>query len=94
MPAIFTPNPACPSEIEHSDFMAAWLLTQASEIADEAKAIAPVLTGAYQASITGKVEDAKAIVSASAPYSSYLEFGTSDTPTFQTLRRALDAHSF
>jgi hypothetical protein len=57
-------------------------------IVDEAKATAPVLTGAYRNSLEKRVVGLDGIVFSDIEYAPYLEFGTSDTPTFATLRRA------
>jgi hypothetical protein len=64
------------------------------EVEARAKSLSPVDTVAFRDSITSDtvVENAivRARVSSDVPYAVYLEFGTSDTPTFATLRRALD----
>jgi topoisomerase IA-like protein len=65
-------------------------LRKAEEVAQEARAIAPVATGRYQDSIRALIEDGKAIVLADVPYAVYVEYGTVDTPTFAPLRRAMD----
>lgn len=57
-------------------------------IAEAARSIAPVLTGAFKASITHEIQGLKGIVYSDIRYARYLEFGTSDTPTFATFRRA------
>lgn len=58
-----------------------------------AKSIAPIDTGAFQGSITGEVVYEGGLIrgrlSSDIAYAPYLEYGTSDTPTFATLRRAL-----
>jgi len=58
------------------------------KIEAEAKATAPVLTGAYRNSLTTRVAGIDGIVYSDLDYAPFLEFGTSDTPTFATLRRA------
>jgi hypothetical protein len=59
----------------------------ANQILDSAIALAPVDTGAYQASLA--IEgDLDPSVYSDIRYATYLEFGTSDTPVFATLRRA------
>jgi len=63
----------------------------ADEMVEEAKSIAPVDTGAFQASIHAEVDGLTAAVGSDIEYAVYLEFGTSDTPTFATLRRASEA---
>lgn len=63
-------------------------------VAEYAKSIAPRDTGRYRDSIESHVELGAgwtAIVSAHVPYARYVEFGTVDTPTFATLRKALEA---
>jgi len=57
----------------------------------EARNIAPVDTGAYQASIETEIQGTTATLSSSIRYARYLEFGTSDTPTFATLRQASES---
>lgn len=61
-------------------------MTSAIEAA--AKSIAPVLTGSYQDSIQTRVAGLDGIVFSDIEYAPFLEFGTSDTPTFATLRQA------
>ena len=63
------------------------------KIEDEAKATAPVLTGAYRDSLATRVVGLDGIVYSDIEYAPYLEFGTSDTPTFATLRRASESVS-
>ena len=61
------------------------------EIEAEAKSLAPVETGAYRDSITSTISGTKGVVSANIRYAVYLEFGTSDTPVFATLRQASES---
>lgn len=61
------------------------------QILDTAISIAPVLTGAYQSSIYKSTDGDDVIVGSDIRYAVYLEFGTSDTPVFATLRRASEA---
>jgi len=61
------------------------------QIEEAARAIAPVRTGAFQDSIQSEVIGTHGRVWSDIRYAAYLEFGTSDTPTFATLRRATDA---
>lgn len=70
----------------------------ANGIADVAKGLAPVDEGEYRDSIEGHAEIENGfgtgIVSAAGDppeQAIYLEFGTSDTPTFATLRRAAES---
>lgn len=58
-----------------------------NQILDAAIAIAPIATGAYQSSLAVD-EGLEPIVYSDIRYAPYLEFGTSDTPVFATLRRA------
>lgn len=62
----------------------------AEQIAEEARAIAPVATGAYRDSIHVEQEETAAGVVADVPYAVFVEFGTSDTPAFAPLRRAAE----
>lgn len=93
MASRFVPNPAFPRLIAAGPQMVAGLHSLAEQKADIARSIAPVLTGAFRDSISaeGGVEGGKAVgrVLSDSPYWVYLEFGTSDTPTFATLRKAL-----
>jgi hypothetical protein len=58
---------------------------------EEAKSIAPVDTGTYRDSIRGTFDGVHGQVGSDLRYAVYLEFGTSDTPIFATLRRAVEA---
>jgi hypothetical protein len=58
------------------------------QVLGAAKALAPVATGAYRASLQSDKNGLNAAVFSDIRYAMYLEFGTSDTPTFATLRRA------
>ena len=57
-------------------------------VAEAARSIAPVLTGAFRDSIVHEIHGLKGIVYSDIRYAKYLEFGTSDTPTFAVFRRA------
>jgi hypothetical protein len=65
------------------------------EIEQVAKATAPVDTGAFRNSIKSEVEFdgiiPKGTVYADIRYAVYLEYGTTDTPTFATLQKAADS---
>lgn len=67
---------------------------KADKIAERAKSIAPVRTGFYRDSIVAvEAEGGKPgewVVVANDPKAAYLEYGTSDTPTFATLRTAAE----
>jgi hypothetical protein len=58
------------------------------QILDAARSLAPVETGAYRASIQASQDNINGTVYSDIRYAPYLEFGTSDTPTFATLRQA------
>lgn len=92
MVRIYRPNPRFEQAFRHSDEARAYALTKAEEAARHARGIAPVASGEYRASITADVEETldgwAGLVIAGAPHSVYVEFGTEDTPTFATLRRA------
>lgn len=89
----FIPAPGLEHELRFSTDVAVAVHTKGQEVAERARAIAPVRTGFYRDSIVAEATvDAESVVTqivAGAPYSVYIEFGTSDTPTFATLRRAL-----
>lgn len=67
----------------------------ADDGASAARALAPVRTGAYRSSISASVERGSggyvARTSADVAYASFIEYGTSDTPTFAPIRRGLEA---
>jgi hypothetical protein len=71
--------------------MTAAMLAGAKFAAEEAKRIAPVLTGSYRDSIRAEVVEGKAKVIADDMAAGFIEFGTEDTPTFAPLRRAAEA---
>jgi hypothetical protein len=56
-----------------------------------AKALAPVRSGEYRDSIHTSLEDGRIVVAADVEYAVFVELGTSDTPTFAVLRRAVEA---
>jgi hypothetical protein len=66
---------------------------KADRVAEEAKVIAPVRTGAYRDSIHVEQDGIESNVVADVPYAGFVEFGTEDTPIFAPLRRALSAES-
>lgn len=63
---------------------------KAGAIAGSAKLAAPVRTGQYRDGIFA----VGSRVWATAPYSKFVEFGTSDTPVYAPLRRGADAETF
>jgi len=58
----------------------------AEEIAEAARSVAPVDTGAYRDSI--HIEDGKVV--ADVDYAAVIEVGSSDTPAFSPLRRGAE----
>ena len=58
------------------------------KVEQAAKSIAPVRSGAFRDSITSEISGLRGVVYSDIRYARYLEFGTSDTPTFATFRRA------
>lgn len=90
----FIPNPLGIEALKVSPFMVYGMNSVAEDVADRAQSIAPVLTGAYRDSIHAEsgIEGgtARGRVVADDEAAPYIEFGTSDTPTFATLRRALE----
>lgn len=90
----FVLNPVGVAELGVSPQMGEAVEKMTAEIEAAAKAYAPVRTGAYRDSIASSLEIVGDVyvgkVTASAPYARFIEFGTSDTPTFQPLRKALD----
>jgi hypothetical protein len=64
----------------------------AQEIAAEAQADAPVLTGAYRNGIEVQVDGDRVSVVDMDPESIYKEYGTSDTPAHASLTEAAMRH--
>lgn len=93
----FIPNPALEAELEHSAEVKRAVKEQADRGAAIAKAIAPVLTGAFRDSIHVEEQaEGYAIVADSKddqgnPDAAYIEFGTSVDPAHHTLSDALQA---
>ena len=85
----FKPNPAGFAELERA--VATGDAAIAEAWAAEARANAPVDTGAYRDGIR-VVRDGDAVaVVATAPHSLIVEFGTADTPAFAPILRAGDS---
>lgn len=88
----YRPNPGFDQAFAHSDEGRAFALERAEAAAGIARDNAPVASGQYRDSIRADVEETSegwtGRVIAEAPHSVYVEFGTEDTPTFATLRRA------
>lgn len=95
----FVPNPPGIALLAHTPRMGAAMLAWAEYVADIARSIAPRGEGegghyADQIEADGPVTNALgtgARVNANKFTSHFLEFGTSDTPRFATLRTAVDA---
>lgn len=85
----FLPNPAAGALAEVAARPIA--LLAAEEAARAAQGIAPVLTGAYAASIHAEATGEGAAIVADVPYAVYVEVGTSDTPAFHPLARGAEA---
>lgn len=84
----FQPNEQGFRELEAAAAAAedAW----AAAIAERAREIAPVATGAYRDSIHVEREGADVAVVAGTDHALYVELGTADTPAFAPLTRATD----
>lgn len=91
----FRYNPAATAELARTLEMVETLRARAEDAAEESRAIAPVDTGEYRDSITAEagIEGgfARGRVNAGKFTAGWLEFGTSDTPTFAPLRRGAEA---
>lgn len=94
----FIPNPAAPVLLASTLEMQLMLGERAGAAADVAKEIAPVgegIGGHYKDMIDGTsgIANGRALgrVNAWKFTSGWLEFGTSDTPVFAVLRRAVEA---
>jgi hypothetical protein len=86
----YVPNPAATKQLSVDPMMMAMLAQAAAQGATNARAIAPVETGAYRDSIHPETEPGRGLVVADIRYASFIEFGTSDTQTYAVLRRATD----
>lgn len=100
MPGVtrFVPNPALPKLLQANPILLPLLKIKADLALRRARAIAPVDTGTFRDSLQVAVgvddgvararlfsdDDEEKVIA--------LEFGTSRTPTFATLRRAIDKH--
>ena len=95
MVMLYKPNADFDKAFAHSEEARDYALRKAREAAQYARERAPVATGAYRDSIEADVVEEddgwKGRVVADVPYAVYLEFGSSDTPAFATLRRAGEA---
>lgn len=98
MSAKFIPNPQCIPMIKRSKDLQDSLGSAANKIADTAKSIAPVRTGAYRDSIEGidGLEKSEVLgrVIAKDFKAHWIEFGTTDTPTFAVLRKAAELNGY
>lgn len=90
----FVPNPAFTLQVAREPLMAAFLEEEAQVVKAGAESVSPVDTGLYKSSFDTEIATEHggfvARVTNSAPYWLYIEFGTSDTPTFQPLRKGLE----
>lgn len=64
----------------------------ADQIADEARAAAPVLTGSYRNRISTEVDGDRVFVVDDDPDAIFKEYGTSDTPAHAALTDAARQH--
>jgi hypothetical protein len=91
----FIPNLAGIAELGRSKGVLNAMVENAERAAAEARSIAPVDSGDFQDSIHVEVSSEgnqpEAQVVAGVDYAVYVELGTSDTPTFATLRRGSEA---
>lgn len=92
---VFVPNPSFPQEWARSDDARRLAEDRARAGLRHAQSIAPVRTGEYRASLAARAvltdEGWVGLIYSDAAHAPFLEWGTSDTPTFATLRRALEA---
>jgi hypothetical protein len=94
MASRFVPNPALPALV--GTLISPYVKSTTEKVADFARAIAPVETGAFASSIetdygVGKLGEVTGRVVSNIRYAAYIEFGTSDTPTFATFYLAAAA---
>lgn len=83
----FFPNPLLEAELEKGLDMSG----PAEAVAEIAKSIAPVLTGAYRDSIHVETDGEGSKVVADTEYAVYVEVGTEDTTAFHVLTRAVES---
>lgn len=84
----FIPNPDFERELQQEPEYADGLTDIADVVVDNARAIAPVLTGAYRDGLKVVRQGDDVYASATDRDSGYIEYGTVDTPIFAPLRRA------
>jgi hypothetical protein len=84
----FVPNPDFAREIDRQAEFRAGKVRIAEEVAGMAKAIAPKRTGTYARSLGVHVVGPAVYVRSTDWKAGLLEYGTNDTPTFATIRRA------
>lgn len=94
----FVPNPLFPGQLLRSTILLDDLEEQAQEIADAAKELAPVLSGAYRDGLVGVAGqdggEVQGRVVGRDFKSGWIEFGTSDTPAFAPIRRAAESKGY
>ena len=88
---VFIPNPAGILALEDHPLVALGLTAKAESIAETAKSISPVRTGAFRDSIHVEQTEDGPVVTADVEYARFVELGTSDTPAFAPLRRAAES---
>lgn len=97
--SVFLPNLHLAADVAASGEVKALIREKADEVASIAKGIAPVVSGAYAASIhvEEEVEGANvvadAVNQAGVGYAAWVEVGDSKTPPHHTLLNALEAVS-
>lgn len=90
----FLPNPAFEDELLHELNASGAMREPAEQIAGNARNIAPVDTGAYQASIHVESDESGTRVVAGTDHARYVEWGTEDTEAFHVLTRAAEEGGF
>lgn len=95
MSVIFIPDPDFPQEWAESEDARRLAEDYAEAGLRHAKSIAPVRTGAYRNSLRAEVSETSTgwvgMILSDDPAAPFIEFGTERTPTFATLRRALES---
>lgn len=86
--ARYVPNPALIPRLAVAPVVNAALASEAAGIAERARQLAPVETGALASSIEVDPSAGEARVVVNVPYAIFVEYGTSDTPAFAFLRGA------
>lgn len=88
----FIPNPTLEAQLRVDPQVGAAMLGVGEVALENVQAATPTDTGTLRASFEASLGGGNEVeVSTDVPYWVYVEFGTSDTPTFAMMRRGLEA---